>query len=203
MTDDIPMDPAVQAPPQKGIKYILMGDDRVMRMNYDTGEKTHVASLEMRMLVFENDNALKYRAKVSEALKDLEIEYEGVAVREGNVEPKEATLNPSPVPRSTTIPPPPPKNKRDGDKTKEYVEWLKQWKPEEFESRYGIKGPGSVTKFRKVPHPEIRGRFSREPYSKPALIAVRKTHLTEKADQKDDEGYAAIPEKKQFGGDEE
>lgn len=35
-------------------------------------------------------------------------------------------------------PPPPKKNKMLGDKTPEYVKWLKRWRPQAFYARYGV-----------------------------------------------------------------
>jgi hypothetical protein len=80
----------------------------------------------------------------------------------------------------TDIPPMPKKSRVHGDKTPEVVEWYRKYKPNEYAARYGIIGPGTVMKERKVldndgkPHTEL--------YEVDATIAQRKTHLTEKSE---------------------
>lgn len=89
------------------------------------------------------------------------------------------------------IPPCPKPTMSAGDKTPAVVEWFRKYKPAEYRARYGIKGPGTVTKYKVVLNE--RGEKVKEPYSVDATIAERKTHLTEKVEAADaQEGqYAA------------
>jgi hypothetical protein len=75
------------------------------------------------------------------------------------------------------IPPRPKRTRRDGDKTPALVEWLQKYAPAEFRSRYGVKGPGVVKKVRTVLDAE--GNPVKDVYEVEAIIARRKTHLTE------------------------
>jgi hypothetical protein len=86
---------------------------------------------------------------------------------------------PSPKAKARDIPPMPKMSMQLGDKTPEVVEWFKKYKPEEYRARYGIIGNGTVTKSRKVLNPKT-GIPETEIYEADALIALRKTHLTEK-----------------------
>lgn len=176
-----------------GIQYVMYGDDSIARINHDKdGERLMLGKLENGILIYESEQTKAYHAKVAQYLKDSGVAVEGVYVKGagGNVEGVGGT---------DTIPPPPLKNKRDGDKTEAYVEWLKQYKPEEFNAKYGVTGQGFVTKTRKVPDPEIPGRFTAESYRVPALLARRKTHLTERPDQVEEDGFAPIPPKPEKG----
>lgn len=73
-------------------------------------------------------------------------------------------------------PQPPKKNPQFGDKTPAYVEWLKQYRPDKFKAKYGVKGKGQVAVFKKN---EETGETEHVGY-KEADMAERKTHLTEK-----------------------
>lgn len=88
---------------------------------------------------------------------------------------------PTPKARTVEIPPMPKMSARDGDKTPEVVEWYRRYKQEEYRARYGVKGNGTVTKTRKVLNPKT-GLPETEVYEESAVIADRKTHLTEKAE---------------------
>jgi hypothetical protein len=92
------------------------------------------------------------------------------------------------------IPPMPKKSMRLGDKTPEVVAWYKKYHPEEYEARYGIKGPGTVTKTRKVMDPTT-GLPTTEVYEQEAIIATRKIAGTEKLEANNatmggDSGYS-------------
>jgi hypothetical protein len=95
------------------------------------------------------------------------------------------------------IPPRPKMDLRYGDKTPAVVEWFKRYYPNEYKARYGIRGEGTVTKFR-VELNE-RGEKVRVPYQVDAVIADRKTHLTEKreANEGTDEMYDGSVNEKQ------
>jgi hypothetical protein len=93
---------------------------------------------------------------------------------------------PDPKAKKKDIPPAPKKDPRFGDKTPAFVEWMKRYKPEEYRALYGIKGTGTVTKYREEFDPKQGGRI-RVPYEVEATIALRKTHLTEKVEANEGE----------------
>lgn len=76
----------------------------------------------------------------------------------------------------TGCPPPPKKNPQFGDKTPNYVEWLKTYRPDKFASKYGVKGKGQVPVFKVNPETGIEEHVG----YREADMAIRKTHLTEK-----------------------
>lgn len=193
------MDPAIKPePPKTGVSYAMYGDGSIYRIDHENGnQKQKLATHDGESLIYVNQEARKFHMRVAMYLKEAGVEYAGTFVSPDADEvppPAPVRRDANPVPEGN-IPPPPRKNKRDGDKTPEYVEWVRKYRPQEFIERYGIQGDGTVTKFRKVPHKEIAGRYSEEPYQMPALIARRKIHLTELPQGKDDEGYAPIPAK--------
>jgi hypothetical protein len=118
----------------------------------------------------------KFRAPIVRFLNEQSIAPKGV-VLEGDEDDAEKRL-------IGKIPPMPKKNPRLGDKTPEVVEWYRRYKPEEYKARYGIRGDGTVTKTRKVLD-EKTGQLKTETYEVEALIAERKTHLTEKIEAND------------------
>lgn len=223
MAKEIPMDPELKVPEQQtsGIEYKMFGSGEVFRIDHDDGgKKTLMAKHDGENLIFESANTRRFLPRVAAYLKSSKISYkeiytkaEGTETEAAQPPPIAPPNTPAPIapaevvtenfdpnfqvegqqPPAEIIPPPPLMNKRDGDKTKAYVEWMKRYKPEEYEERYGIIGQGTVTKFNRVPHPEIPGRYHREPYQKPALLARRKIHLTEKPDQQGDGDFAPIP----------
>jgi hypothetical protein len=92
------------------------------------------------------------------------------------------------------IPPMPKKSMRLGDKTPEVVAWYKKYHPAEYKARYGIRGPGTVTKTRKVMDP-VTGLPTTEVYEQEAVIADRKIAGTEKLEANNatmggDSGYS-------------
>lgn len=89
------------------------------------------------------------------------------------------TPTPKAAAPARVIPPMPKKNPRLGDKTPAVVDWYKRYKPEEYRARYGIIGPGMVTKTRKVLDPET-GKTVTQAYEVEAVIAHRKIPGTEK-----------------------
>jgi len=182
-------------PPPSGIEYVMFADDSIARIDHDKeGERTNLAKLEGGILIYESDLTKAYHAKVSEYLRNAGKNFEGVYVKGSK-----ATNLETPAGGTQSIPPPPLKNKRDGDKTAAFVDWMKKYKPDEFNTKYGVTGQGYVTKTRRIPDPEIPGRYTAEAYKVPALLSRRKTHLTEKPDVVEDEGYAAIPPKPEKG----
>jgi hypothetical protein len=172
----------------------MFGDNSIARIDHDNdGQRTNLAKMEGGILIYESEKTKAYHAKVSEYLKEAGISVEGVYVAGSNAETLEGTGG------TQSIPPPPLKNKRDGDKTAAFVDWMKKYKPDEFNAKYGVTGQGYVTKTRQIPDPEIPGRFTAEAYRVPALLSRRKTHLTEKPDVQEDEGFAPIPPKPEKG----
>lgn len=103
-----------------------------------------------------------------------------------------------PSDKKVNIPPMPRKNPRLGDKTPAVVEWFKRYHTEQYRARYGIKGPGTVTKHRQEINPET-GQTQKVPYEVEATIAVRKTHLTEKLDAND---AALVDDEYDWGADQ-
>ena len=110
----------------------------------------------------------KFRPAVIRWMNAEELKIESVLM-EGD--------RPDPIP-AAGIPPRPKMTPQAGDKTPAVVEWYRKYKPAEYRARYGIKGEGTVTKFR-VELNE-RGEKIRVPYEVEATLAHRKTHLTEK-----------------------
>lgn len=90
-------------------------------------------------------------------------------------------------PTTKAIPPRPKKSRGEGDKTAAVVEWYKQYKPNEFATRYGVLGTYTglvaVLEPQWVPRPvdgisEYRGQARVEYKLDNVLVATRKTHLT-------------------------
>lgn len=81
----------------------------------------------------------------------------------------------------TGCPQPPKKNPQYGDKTPAFVDWLHQYRHDEFLVRYGVSGKGRVPVLETNPQTgidEVTGY--RETY-----FARRKTHLTERDTSRD------------------
>lgn len=178
-----------------GIRFVMFGGNgQIMRIDYDNGgEQLHVATLVNGVLTYESEETKAYHARVVSMLREHSVSFDQVAIK-GEAVPA-APIIAEPV--RAGIPPPPPRNKRDGDKTPAYVDWMRQYYPEEFKLRYGVIGDGEVTKYRKIPDPEVVGRFTQQAYRQPALLARRKIHLTEKPITKEDDGYAPVPDDKE------
>lgn len=77
------------------------------------------------------------------------------------------------------IPPAPEFDPMQGDKTPAYVDWMFRWHPRAYEVKYGIEGPGNVTKHEYRVNPET-GRKELVPVTEPCTLSRRKTHKTEK-----------------------
>lgn len=79
---------------------------------------------------------------------------------------------------------PPKKNPQFGDKTPAYVEWLRKFRLDKFNARFGVKGKGKVPVIKTNPETgidEVTGY-------READMAIRKTHLTEKVETNRDLG---------------
>lgn len=131
------------------------------------------------VLEYVDPAARKHHAKVLEYLADEKIPFkpDTIAIKgKDRDEPK----NLPKAPRQTI---------EQGDKTPAYVEWLKKNKPKEYEAKYGIRGPGVIERVVTGTDP-VTGRPTKTVERADAIIADRKTHLTEKPDlavQTDDE----------------
>lgn len=138
------------------------------------GQRLHLATLRDGAIVYVNENTKKYHPVVVRYLNDEKIEFDNDKTT------TEGTSQESPY-KPDQIPPAPKKSPKYGDKTPEYVEWLKKYYPERYNERYGIRGPGVVTKVREGVDPKT-GRPIKIRYKQEAIISKRKTHITEKAE---------------------
>ena len=153
----------------------------------------HLADYDARTktLTFVSEDALRYRPAVVRYLNSQEppVEIDSMVLSGAGKD----TVD------EANIPPKPKKSMVHGDKTPALVEWYRKYKPKEYAVRYGVKGPGQVTKYRKVEDPKHPGKFISTPYQEDCVISTRKTHLTEKseADTAKDSEYTtddSIPE---------
>lgn len=136
------------------------------------GQTKVLATLRDGAIVWVNEETKRFHAPVVRFLNDEKIEFDPEKTT------TEGTVDVSPY-KESEIPPPPKKSVKFGDKTPEYVEWLKKYHPARYNERYGIKGPGVVEKVR--PGVDARGRPIKIRYQQEAILSRRKTHLTEKA----------------------
>ncbi len=154
------------------IDYAMDEAGKITRTDKDS--ITHVATYDAATKVLRLvPEWARFRAPVVRWINEQDIGIESV-ILEGD----------KPDKVSSDIPPPPKKLMQFGDKTPALVEWYKKYKPAEYRARYGVRGPGTVTKTRKIMDP-VTGRPTTETYHVEATIAERKTHLTEKPDASD------------------
>jgi len=74
------------------------------------------------------------------------------------------------------LPEPPKKNPMYGDKTPAYVEWLREYRPEKWRRKFGVKGKAKVP----VVKLDAETGFEKVTGYREAEMAMRKTHLTER-----------------------
>lgn len=119
----------------------------------------------------------RFRPAAIRFLNDTEVPVESILIGDDPVDKPKAGV---------VIPPKPKRDIQFGDKTPALVEWYAKYKPNEYRARYGIRGEGTVTKFRQEVNE--KGEKVKVPYQVDAILADRKTHLTEKieAGQVDD-----------------
>jgi hypothetical protein len=205
-----PMDPSIVVEPQPttGIAYEMYADGKIYRVDHGNDHsRMLIAKHDGANLIYEDHNLKRYHVAVVPYLKKQGVTWDNVLI--DGVDTTPVTRGPTgttveaeevdEVSEPAAIPKCPLKNKRDGDKTEAVVEWYRKYHPEEFKRRYGIDGPGTVTKYKKVPYvdPKTRtitpGRYTTEPFQEAALLSKRKIHLTEKPDKGGDEQYAPVP----------
>lgn len=152
------------------IDYTLHPDGRVTRKDKDS--TLHVANYDAktRTLSFISEETLKFRPPTVGFLNRKDIEIDHIVLKEVGAD----------VVDEANIPPKPKKSMVHGDKTPALVEWYRKYFPKEYAARYGVQGPGTVTKYRKVENEKKPGTFVTEAYEEDAIISTRKTHLTEK-----------------------
>lgn len=130
-----------------------------------------IANLDGKSIVWKSDRVKKYHGPVVRFLNDEGLKFEDFRVEGAAVDKVDAA----------SIPPPPKKSSRFGDKTPEFVEWLKKYKPEEYKNRYGIIGPGEVTRVENTVNSQGRPAIRR--YKETGVtLARRKVHTTELRD---------------------
>ena len=152
------------------IDYVLHPDGKITRKDKDS--TLHVANYDAKTktLAFINEETLKFRPPTVGFLNRKDIDIDHIVLKDVGADQVD----------EANIPPMPKKSMVHGDKTPAVVEWFRKYKPKEYAARYGVQGPGTVTKYRKVENEKKPGTFITEPYEEDAIISTRKTHLTEK-----------------------
>jgi len=146
----------------------------ITRTDKDSTTLIAIYEKESKTVVFENQDVLKFRSPVLRFLNDEKVEYKALAMKGKKRDPQ----------NDDTIPPAPKQTIEAGDKTPAYVEWLRKYKPEEYAVRYGIRGEGMIQSVHYTKD-EKTGKRIAHVTEKSALIADRKTHLTEKPEAND------------------
>lgn len=138
----------------------------------DASGVQHLATVKDGVLYL-REEGMKHRVGLLQFLGDEGVKFKTM-VAEGE-EPDKVKAG---------IPPRPKRDPQFGDKTPALVEWLRKYRPKEYAARYGIKGPGIITKYRKIPHPDEnkakRGETISEPYQEECILSTRKIPGTEK-----------------------
>lgn len=158
--------------------------DITYRLDPETGEITRTdkdSTLEVafyekdtKTVEFMGPAVMKFRSPTIRFLNDSGVEINTLAVKgEKRDEPKE---DEPPCPKMTI---------EAGDKTPAVVEWFKKYRPAEYAIRYGVRGPGEITKKVGYDTDERTGVKTPRYETVPAIIAERKTHLTEKPEAND------------------
>jgi hypothetical protein len=152
------------------IDYELHPDGRVTRTDKDS--TLHVADYDAKTktLAFISEETLKFRPPTVGFLNRKDLDIAHIVLKDVGADKVD----------EANIPPMPKKSMVHGDKTPAVVEWYRKYKPKEYAARYGVQGPGTVTKYRRVENEKKPGTFVTEPYEQEAIISTRKTHLTEK-----------------------
>lgn len=156
-----------QAPKEAAprIDYELLPNGDVTRTDKDSTIRIARYFAEGKRLELVEEHQ-KFRPALVRYLNELEVEISSTII-EGD-KPDAAVADIPPCPKPTM---------QAGDKTPAIVEWYRRHKPAEYRARYGIIGEGTVTKTRTELNE--RGEKVKVPVVVDALIAHRKTHLTE------------------------
>lgn len=169
-----------QAPKEAAprIDYELLPNGDITRTDKDGTVRIarYVADAKRLEIVEEHQ---KFRAAMVRHLNSIEVAITSTII-EGD----------KPDVVAAEIPPCPKPTMQAGDKTPAVVEWYRKYKPAEYRARYGIIGPGTVTKTRTELNE--RGEKVKVPFTVDATIAHRKMHLTElpQANSSGSSGYA-------------
>jgi hypothetical protein len=165
--------PAASAASKSSVTYSVREEDGAKVIVRSDGKNdTDMATLRDGKLEYADKTARKnYHTQVVRYLNEENTPFDGTISIAG-----EGT-DPEP---DEKLPKPPKQTIEQGDKTPAYVEYLKKYKPKEYEARFGIRGEGKVVKVRRVEDPRT-GRPKSEEYVVDATLADRKTHLTELA----------------------
>lgn len=154
------------------IDYTMDAKGKITRTDKDG--VIHVADYDAKKktLAFVSEETLRFRPPTVNYLNAQEppIEIDHIILRDVGADKVD----------EASIPPKPKKSMVHGDKTPALVEWYRKYFPKEYAVRYGVKGPGQVTKYRKVENPKKPGTFETVAYQEDCIISSRKTHLTEK-----------------------
>lgn len=159
--------------PKSKVSYSFNPETREIIRADLNGPRVLAVLLESKKIEYVDQDARKMHPAVVRFLNEEQIEFDGTTIK-GTA--PDALVD---------IPPPPKKSLRFGDKTPEYVEWMKKYKPNEYAAHYGIRGIGTVTKVREEINP-VNGRPRKVKYKVDGVtLARRKTHLTELPDADD------------------
>ncbi len=141
----------------------------------ENNSTTLVARLDPEGVLTIEPASVKYRAPIVRFLNGGDWDINQTVIRgDEEIAKKERE-----IPKST-IPPMPKMSRMLGDKTPAVMEWYERYKPAEYRARYGIIGPGTVTRTRTVF--DADGQPVTEAYQTDALLARRKTVKTDKVE---------------------
>jgi hypothetical protein len=169
---------ATTAPSMPDIRYEMDGEGKITRTDKDSTFHVATYNAESKALIFTSEKALRFRVPVIRYLGDngIKKETEGMAGLPVDEKPK------APIPKA------PKMDIQLGDKTPAYVDWMFKYKPNEAKVRYGIKGPGTVTKHVRTETDPKTGKKRKIFEQVEATIALRKIHTTEKVEANDNSG---------------
>lgn len=183
--------PAAKKEPVKSGKSWEIDEDNVITVT-EAGETTKVATLEYpdsdadqsgpASINYADDDVKKrYGPGLITFLADEEIPFNADTATTGDTPLADRVKAENTPEFNAKVGNPPRQDIYRGDKTPKYVEWLRKNKPATYQEKYGIIGPGQVTKTREITNP-LTGRPMTETYVVDATLARRKTHLTEKGE---------------------
>jgi hypothetical protein len=157
------------------ITYAIDERNVITRTDKDSTLVIGVYEEKTQTLVFDSEKARRFHPAAVRFLNEKEKPVKSVALKGA---PRD-DVNEAEIPKRPKMDP------QFGDKTPAVVEWYRRYKPEEYKVRYGIKGPGTVTKLKGYETDPKTGE-KRPIYEQvDAIIATRKTHLTEKVEASD------------------